>query len=153
MSELVERLASAGLRLSRARLAIAELVLGTDAHPTADQVWCQLRARGVVVSRATVYKALAAFAEAGLLRTLFIDGRQVFDPRLEPHHHAVDIETSEIRDLPAGALEVRGLEGLEGLEWVEHQVVVRARFFTPGARAPRTEPKPEKNQPPPQPEG
>lgn len=138
-SNLIERLSAAGLRVSRARLAVAERVLATDTHPTADQVWAALRAEGAKVSRATVYKTLAAFTEAGLLRAFAIEGRHVFDPRLEPHHHTVDADTGMIRDLPAGALSVRGLGDLEGVEVLDHQVVVRVRArgdgSAPGPRA------------------
>jgi Fe2+ or Zn2+ uptake regulation protein len=128
MVDVGERLRAAGLRVSRARRAVADLVLATDAHPTADQVWTELRRRGAKVSRAAVYKTLTAFCDAGLLRSLTIEGRQVFDPRLDAHHHAVDVETGAIRDVPVDAVSVRGLDRLEGLELVDAHVVIKARF-------------------------
>ena len=109
------------------RMSVARLVLATDAHPTAEQVWDALRRAGEDVARATVYKALATLRDAGLVRTFRIEGRTVFDPRTEPHHHVVDVDTGAIVDLPPAALEVRGLDALAGLEVVEHHVVVRAR--------------------------
>ena len=39
-----ERLREAGIQPSAQRLAVAEYVLTTEAHPSADQVWTEVRA-------------------------------------------------------------------------------------------------------------
>ena len=54
--------------------------------------------------------------EKGLLRQLVLaEGRTVFDPRLEPHHHFIDDETGRIEDVPWDAVRVGEVKGLEGL--------------------------------------
>jgi Fur family transcriptional regulator, iron response regulator len=113
---------------SAQRVAIAEFVLDTTSHPSADQVWEFVKTRLPMVSRATVYNTLNLFVAHGLLRELVLaEGRVVFDPRMEPHHHMLDVETGEIHDIAWDKLEVRGVEALPNVEVHEHQVVLRGR--------------------------
>ncbi|MBL8804508.1 MAG: transcriptional repressor [Planctomycetes bacterium] len=123
---LAERLERHGVRPSAQRVAIASYVLGTEDHPSADQVWARVKERFPMVSRATVYNTLRHFTEKGLLRELVLaEGRQVFDPVMEPHHHFVDDTTGAIRDIPWNALKVAKIDELEGLDVREYMVVVR----------------------------
>lgn len=126
--DLADRLRSHGIRPSVQRMAIADYVLAADCHPSADQVWKEVQGRLPMVSRATVYNTLNLLVEKGLLRQLDLaEGRLVFDPRLEPHHHFIDDATGAIRDIPWHLLEVSGVAELEGLDVREHQVVLRGR--------------------------
>jgi Fe2+ or Zn2+ uptake regulation protein len=109
-------------------MAVAEYVLGTEAHPSAEQVWARVRERFPMISRATVYNTLNLFVEKGLLRPLALaEGRVVFDPNLEPHHHFIDEATGAIHDVPWDAVEVRRVGELRGLDVREYQVVMRGR--------------------------
>ena len=107
---------------------MAEYVLDTTDHPSADQVWERVRARIPVLSRATVYNTLNLFVEKGLLRQLVLaEGKVVFDPKVHAHHHFIDDVTGAIHDVPWDALEVRNVERLPGFEIAEYQVVLRGR--------------------------
>ncbi len=124
--ELIERLKEAGVQPSAQRLAVAEFVLETEQHPSADQVLEQVQNALPMLSRATVYNTLHLFVEKGLLRQLVIsEGRVVFDPRLEPHHHFIDDETGDIEDVPWSAVKVGDVTGLKGYEVREYMVVMR----------------------------
>lgn len=124
----VELLKSHGINPSAQRLAVAEYVLRTSEHPSAEEVWARVRTRFPMVSRATVYNTLNLFVETGLLRPLVLtEGRTVFDPVLAPHHHLIDEETGEIVDIPWERLTVKQVEQLEGFEISEYQVVLRGR--------------------------
>lgn len=123
-----ELLRSHGIALSAQRVAIAEYVLHTTDHPSADEVWQRVRERVPVVSRATVYNTLNLFVEKGLLRQYVLtEGRTVFDPRIEAHHHFIDEDTGTILDIPWDALSVPEIDRLEGYEITDYQVVVRGR--------------------------
>jgi Fe2+ or Zn2+ uptake regulation protein len=125
---IAKRLRAAGIQPSAQRLALAEYLLSTEAHPSADQVWTEVRARVPMISRATVYNTLNLFVKKGLLRELQLaEGRVVFDPNMGPHHHFIDESTGRIHDVPWDALEVRRVEALRGLEVREYQVVLRGR--------------------------
>ncbi len=128
MGSTAERLRRHGIQPSAQRAAVAEYVLHTGAHPTAEQVWVEVRARLPVISRATVYNTLNLFVRKGLLRQVQLgEGRVGFDPNLEPHHHFIDEATGVVVDIPWDALEVRRVDALRGLEVREYQVVLRGR--------------------------
>jgi Fur family iron response transcriptional regulator len=120
------RLEKQGIRATAQRLAIAEFVLHTDEHPCADEIWDAVRASFPMVSRATVYNTLNLFVDHGLLQALVVtEGRVVFDPNVEKHHHFIDEETGKIFDLPWEALEVGRIDQLQGFDVRDYQVVVR----------------------------
>ena len=125
---LADRLQQCGIQPSPQRLAVAELVLVTEAHPTAEEVWAAVKARAPLVSRATVYNTLNLLVRKGLLRQVQLDeGRVGFDPNLQPHHHFIDEATGVVHDIPWDALEVRRVDALRGMEVREYQVVLRGR--------------------------
>ncbi len=133
MIEVPETLRRHGIQPSAQRVAVADFVLQTEAHPSADQVWGQVRSSFPMISRATVYNTLNLLVRKGLLRQLVLaEGKVVFDPNVHPHHHFVDESTGAIHDVPWDAVEVRRVEELKGLEVREYQVVMRGR------RAPRS---------------
>ena len=115
-----------GIQPSAQRLAVAEYVLETDSHPSADKVFAEVRSHIPMISRATVYNTLNLLVDKRLLRQLVLaEGKVVFDPHMAPHHHFVDEVTGEIRDIPWEALEVRKIEALKGVKVHEYQVVLR----------------------------
>ncbi len=117
-----------GIQPSAQRVAVAEYVLHTDRHPSADQVWQAVKARLPVVSRATVYNTLNLLVDQGLLQQLVLaEGRVVFDPKTDPHHHFIDEKTGRIDDVPWEAVKVEGVGALPGLEVHDYQVVMRGR--------------------------
>ncbi|MRG93855.1 transcriptional repressor [Polyangium spumosum] len=124
-AEVLER---HGVLPSAQRLAIAQYVLRTDEHPSADQVFARVKRALPMVSRATVYNTLNLFVDRGLLRAhVLAEGRVVFDPNLAPHHHFIDEETGAIHDVPWSALAVSNVDALEGYDVHEYQVVLRGK--------------------------
>lgn len=125
---VVEVLEQAGIQPSAQRVAVADYVLVTEEHPSADQVWARVKERFPVLSRATVYNTLNLFVEKGLLRELVLaEGKVVFDPKLMPHHHFIDEDTQSIVDIPWEALQVKHVDALRGFDVREYQVVLRGR--------------------------
>jgi len=117
-----------GVQPTPQRLAVARFVLGTDSHPTADEVWAKARRECPTLSRATVYNTLNLLAEKGLLKGRVIaEGVVVFDPRVGRHHHFVDEATGRIHDIPWEAIRVSGKSSLRGFEVREYEVVMRGR--------------------------
>jgi Fur family transcriptional regulator, iron response regulator len=126
--DVISTLEQHGIQPSAQRVAVAKFVLSTKEHPSADQVFARVKDDLPVLSRATVYNTLHLFVEKGLLRELVIaEGRVVYDPKTEPHHHFIDDESGAIHDVPWDALKVKNVDGLEGLDVREYQVVMRGR--------------------------
>ena len=132
-TDLMQLLHAHGIKPSQQRLAVAEYVLFTADHPTAEQVWDRVRsASGVrMLARATVYNTLNLLVKKGLLQQFaFAGGSVLFDPNVAPHHHLVDEETGRIHDLPLSAVEIGSVPGLEDFEVRSCQVVLRGRRRT-----------------------
>ena len=126
--ETLQALTDHGIQPSAQRVAVADYVLHTTDHPSADQVWAEVKRSFPMLSRATVYNTLNLFTEKGLLRELVLaEGKVVFDPKLDPHHHFLDEETGEIVDVPWTALDVRRVHSLSGFDVREYQVVMRGK--------------------------
>jgi Fur family transcriptional regulator, iron response regulator len=79
------------------RIAVAKYILAVKTHPSADEVWEQVRRRCPTLSRATVYNTLNLFVEKGLIRAQVLkEGTVVFDPRVDAHHHFIDMDTQDL---------------------------------------------------------
>ena len=125
---LEEKLRAAGIRPSAHRMAVADYVLSTDEHPSAEHVMARVSERLPMLSRATVYNTLNLFVEKGLLRQLVLaEGSVVFDPNVQPHHHFIDDETGSIHDVPWTAVKVAKVDDIPGYDVREWQVVMRGR--------------------------
>lgn len=123
-----DRLRQHGIQPSAQRVAIAQYVLHTEDHPSADEVWERVRENFPMVSRATVYNTLNLFVRKRLLREfVLVEDRVVFDPNVDRHHHFIDEATGEILDVPWEALSVSNVEALKQYKVDEYQVVLRGR--------------------------
>jgi Fur family iron response transcriptional regulator len=81
-------LASANLRPTRQRLALAQLLVGDGEHHhvTAESLYEAANHKDEPVSLATVYNTLRVFCDAGLLREITINGaRSYFDTNVSNH--------------------------------------------------------------------
>lgn len=89
MPDVYDKLASAGMRPTRQRLALGGLLFGSgDRHVTAEELHAEAERADVRVSLATVYNTLHQFTAAGLLREVAIEGaRTYFDTNTSDHCH------------------------------------------------------------------
>ena len=128
MSDIIQVLRRHGIQATPQRIAVAEYVLAVRTHPSAAEVWEQVRRRCPTLSRATVYNTLNLFVDKGLLKTQVLkEGTVVFDPRVDAHHHFIDVDTGKIYDVPWQALKVSGAKALRGFDVREYQVILRGR--------------------------
>ena len=110
--ELVELFNTHDMRLTRPRLAVAELLLfdGVDKHVSAEWVASELENLDVTISLASVYNTLNSFVEIGLLREIEISGsRVVYDTNTVEHHHFLKVSTGELIDIDADEVEISKL--------------------------------------------
>lgn len=99
-SPIREAVLDAGLRLTGPRLAIYRALLKKGLHPSAEDVYRLLAPDLPSLSRDTVYRTLATFEEAGLIRK-FPSGDGVFryDALMDPHHHFICSRCLKIVDV------------------------------------------------------
>ncbi|WP_375175933.1 iron response transcriptional regulator IrrA [Pseudooceanicola sp.] len=124
-------LAGGGLRPTRQRVALAELLVGDGKHRhvTAESLYAAAQTGGQSVSLATVYNTLKAFCEAGLIQEITVDGsKSYFDTNMHDHPHFFWEDTGQLTDAPADQLEITRLPDLpEGAELAKVDVVIRLR--------------------------
>jgi Fur family iron response transcriptional regulator len=126
--DVVGLLSERGIQPSAQRVAVAQYILFTDEHPSADRVWARVRCRFPMISRATVYNTLNLFAEKGLVRELHLSPDSVvFDAKTDAHHHFIDEETGRIYDIPWEKVAMRKLPKVDGFVIHDYQVVMRGR--------------------------
>ena len=128
--EIRGRLRQAGLRPTRQRVALAEILYGKgNRHISAEGLHEEAMVHRVPVSLATVYNTLHQFTEAGLLREVVVDGSKTyFDTNTTDHHHFFVEDDNEVIDIPAGRMGVGRLpEPPPGYEISRVDVVVRLR--------------------------
>jgi Fur family iron response transcriptional regulator len=125
-----KRVRDAGLRPTRQRVALAEMLFAKgDRHLSAEQLHEEALAAGVPVSLATVYNALHQFTTAGLLRILAVEGSKTyFDTNTSDHHHFFVEGENRVFDIPEGPVRVINLpQPPEGMEISNVDIVVRLR--------------------------
>lgn len=125
-----KRVREAGLRPTRQRIALADLLFAKgDRHLSAEELHEEAIAAGVPVSLATVYNALHQFTQAGMLRILAVEGSKTyFDTNTSDHHHFYVEGENRIFDIVSGPVSVSNLpEPPEGMEIANVDIVVRLR--------------------------
>ena len=126
--ELADKLSTAGLRLTQARLALAHLLFGQgDRHVTADALREEALAAGLKISQATVYNTLNQFHAAGLLRQVQVDqARSYFDTNIDAHHHFYVEEEARLIDIAAQEVDVARLpDSPKGYDVDRVEVIIR----------------------------
>ena len=118
-----------GIRPTSQRLKVAEILLTSPRHLTAEQILATLRQSAGHVSKATVYNTLNLFVEQGLAREIHADPeRCVYDSTMAPHHHFQNVDTGEMIDIRPEDLSFDRLPPLPpGTEIESVDVVIRVR--------------------------
>jgi len=127
-SELQKALREAGLRPTRQRVALAELLFRQgDRHLTAETLHEEAQRNAVPVSLATVYNTLHQFTEAGLLREVAIEGSKTyFDTNTSDHCHFFLESEGALEDIPREMIEINRLpEPPAGMKISRVDVLVR----------------------------
>ncbi len=127
---MCEALRTAGLRPTRQRVALGELLFHAgDRHVCAEMLHEEAVAQNIPVSLATVYNTLNQFRDAGLLREIALVGTRVyFDTNMQDHQHFFVEGTGELTDIPSGPLALNSLPTPpEGMEIAGVDIVVRLK--------------------------
>ena len=108
---LVDKLRNSGVRPTRQRVALAELLFdGCDKHVTAEQLHALAHAASEHVSLATVYNTLKQFSAAGLVREVATPCQKIyFDTNTSDHHHYFVESNGLIVDIDEASVSIDGL--------------------------------------------
>jgi Fur family transcriptional regulator, iron response regulator len=124
-------LGGAGLRPTRQRLALAELLIGDGQHRhvTAESLFELAKRNQASVSLATVYNTLRAFCDVGLLQEVMVDGsKSYFDTNTHDHPHFFWEDDGRLTDAPAEQLVISNIpDAPAGAEIASVDVIIRLR--------------------------
>ncbi|RME89266.1 MAG: transcriptional repressor [Candidatus Hydrogenedentota bacterium] len=88
------------VHVTNQRLEMAYLLLNRRFHFTAEEANRIINEKFPKVSRSTVFNILSLFTKIGFLKKLEIhSGFTVYDSNMEDHHHFVEQDTGEVRDI------------------------------------------------------
>ena len=91
-----------GYKVTTQRLAIYKFIASRKDHPTADQIYQELKTDYPTLSLGTIYKTLHTLKELGLIQELgFNEGSTRYDPDMEPHINLVCSKCGKIEDYKA----------------------------------------------------
>lgn len=95
------------IKYSRQREAILLYLRSTKSHPTAENVYTEIRKEFPKISLGTVYRNLNLLVDQGeILRLNCGDGVEHFDAKTEPHNHFACRTCGAVIDLPIGSIDM-----------------------------------------------
>lgn len=93
------------LRMSRQRKAILNTLTDLHCHPTADEVYENVRRKLPHISLGTVYRNLEILSSSGVIRKIQLGGAQMrFDDCRDDHYHIRCLRCDRVDDLPLDPL-------------------------------------------------
>lgn len=99
-TEILARFRGAGLKATPQRLAIYRALVRMKDHPSPEGLYKAVRPAMPSLSLGTVYKALDALEQAGLVGQVSQLGElKRYEGNLDPHHHLVCTECRRIIDV------------------------------------------------------
>ena len=102
MADFVTRCREKGLAVTPQRVAILNALLASGDHPSAEEIYTEVRTEQPTISLATVHRTLEMLCEAGEAGkvTLLHDAAR-YDGNTDSHHHVVCIRCHRVCDLEA----------------------------------------------------
>jgi Fur family ferric uptake transcriptional regulator len=104
-----ERCRTLGMRLSRQRRMVLDLLWSEASHMSARDIFEKLNARGRSIGHTSVYQNLEALQSAGVIECLDRANGRLYGYRSDPHSHLTCLDSGRIEDidvkLPADLLE------------------------------------------------
>ena len=128
--DIINRLKSSGVSPTRQRVEIAQVLFARPQHLSAEQVLKMVNAESdSKASKATIYNTLGLFAKKGLVKEVIVDPSKVFyDSTVSQHFHFYNIDTGELTDIDADAINIANLPELpEGTVSAGLEVIVRIK--------------------------
>ncbi|MCB1783079.1 MAG: transcriptional repressor [Alphaproteobacteria bacterium] len=106
MSELEQRCAEAGLKMTGQRRVILKVLDDSQDHPSVEEVYDRAKKIDSSISIATVYRTLSLLDELDLvMRHEFQEGYSRYEVNVDHHHHLVDLETGKVIEFQNEELE------------------------------------------------
>ena len=106
LETIQQKLRSRGFRLTPQRLQVVQILISSEYHPSAEELYQQVRVSFPSTSLATIYKTLQVLKELGeVIELSFADGGSRYDGHKPyPHPHVICVGCGEILDMDPGPM-------------------------------------------------
>lgn len=106
MSNMEQKCAEAGLKMTEQRRVILKVLDSSTDHPSVEDVYDRAKKIDSSVSIATVYRTLGLLDELDLVvKHEFQEGYARYETNDDHHHHLIDLETGEVVEFQNDDLE------------------------------------------------
>ncbi|PTW50244.1 Fur family transcriptional regulator [Rhodovulum kholense] len=104
---LTRALRAAGVRITRQRAVLLDVLAETEDHPDAVELHRRAEPRVPGLSLSTVYRTLSALEEQGVIQRHQFEGAPARFERAESahHDHMIDVETGEVVEFRSDRIE------------------------------------------------
>lgn len=99
LEDVYRRCRDLGMRLSRQRRMVLDLLWAEKSHLSARDIFEKLNDLGRNIGHTSVYQNLEALQSAGLIECLDRASGRLYGYRADPHSHLICVETGDIQDL------------------------------------------------------
>ena len=96
----VKLLKENSIKITSQRLDVLRYLDDRRTHPTAEQIYLDIKEKNPSLSKTTVYNSLDIFKEKGIIQSLTISGSELrYDFETKMHHHFFCTECGRIYDV------------------------------------------------------
>ncbi|MFQ5951739.1 MAG: Fur family transcriptional regulator [Candidatus Geothermarchaeales archaeon] len=100
LERFMDILRERGYKVTPQRLAVLRVLVGNKSHPSADQIYQEVRREHPMISLATVYKTLELLKELGEVMELGFSNKSTrYDSQVRPHLNLVCLQCGFIEDV------------------------------------------------------
>ena len=99
LQDALDRCQKLGMRLSRQRRFILELLWQAADHLSAREIYDRLNQQGKAIGHTSVYQNLEALSEQGIIECLERSDGRLYGNISDPHSHVNCLDTQEILDV------------------------------------------------------
>lgn len=123
VADAYRRCRELGMRLSRQRRMVLDLLWSEKSHLSARDIFEQLNRMGRNIGHTSVYQNLEALQSAGVIECLDRANGRLYGYRADPHSHITCLDSGAIEDLDVCLPE-------ELLRQIEHRTGYRIESYT-----------------------
>ncbi|MEM8806623.1 MAG: Fur family transcriptional regulator [Cyanobacteria bacterium P01_G01_bin.38] len=124
LEDAIERCQVLGMRLSRQRRYILELLWSDQAHLSAREIYDRLNQQGRDIGHTSVYQNLEALSEQGIIECVERSDGRLYGHISAPHSHVNCLDTNQIIDidiqLPAEL--IQQVEAQTGIKITDYRI-------------------------------
>lgn len=124
LDDAIERCQTLGMRLSRQRRFILELLWQEQEHLSAREIYDRLNRQGKDIGHTSVYQNLEALSEQGIIECIEKSDGRLYGNISDAHSHVNCLDTQQILDIHVQLPEdlIRQVEAQTGVKITEYHI-------------------------------